>query len=98
MMFDQFSRYFYSKVLGVHLNMYMPQRTGLVFVKQMLAGIFPSLFLKDNEIPKLTPAGEIFIKVIRESGYMHLQSTKPDTIGWTLKHISNKQFTGIGYF
>ena len=61
--------------------MYPPPLTPLGFVKQTLAGIFPSLFLKENEIPKLTPAGDVFIKILRESGYMHIQATKPDTVG-----------------
>ena len=58
-----------------------PVLDGKGFLKQTIAGIFPSLFLKENEIPLLTPPLDVFIRVLRETGYMHLQATKPDTIG-----------------
>ena len=64
--------------------MYVPPLTAAGLVHQTLAGIFPSLFLKANEIEKLTPSGDVFIKLLRETGYMHIQATKPDTIGWAL--------------
>lgn len=43
---------------------------------------FPSLIATEEEIPFFTPMGErIFSSVILETGYMHIQATKPDTIG-----------------
>ena len=65
--------------------MCFPALDGKGLLKQTLAGIFPSLFLKENEIPKLTPPLDFAIGMLRESGYLHIQATKPDTIG--------KQFT-----
>ena len=71
----------YRNVLGVHLNMYPAPRNALGMIKQILSGYFPSLFLKESEVPRMTPTWSVFVKLIRESGYMHLQASKPDTIG-----------------
>ena len=47
---------------------------------------FPSLVFDEPEIEhkKLYPQWNRFQFLIRESGYMHLQATKPDTIGAAL--------------
>lgn len=49
---------------------------------QMLAGlVFPSLILNPADQHKVYPIGEKFMNLIQESGYMHIQATKPDTVG-----------------
>lgn len=55
-------------------------------VKTIIGAYFPSLVFNEPEIEhkKLYPQWERFSFLIRESGYMHLQATKPDTVGAAL--------------
>jgi len=52
--------------------------------KVLLAEYLPSLFFSQEtikkEYPKLFPLKEKIYYILEESGYMHIQSTKPDTI------------------
>jgi len=44
----------------------------------------PSLILKPSDYKKVIPLGEKFKYILGESGYFHLQATKPDTVGVAL--------------
>ncbi len=50
-------------------------------LKVMLSQFMPSLFLKPEEYSKVIPIGEKFTFLLAESGYFHIQATKPDTVG-----------------
>lgn len=56
--------------------------------KVLFAQYFPSLFFsaesREHDYGKLFPLGRTFNYMLEESGYMHIQSTKPDTIGSAL--------------
>jgi len=50
-------------------------------IRVFLAALCPSLFMHQDDIPKIFPLSKHYSNVIEESGYLHLQATKPDTVG-----------------
>ena len=50
-----------------------------------LAALKPSLFIDEQYTDFYFPLGAKFANIIEETGYMHIQSTKPDTIGTVLQ-------------
>jgi len=59
---------------------------GMAAVKFFAGMFFPSLVFNnpENDYNKMFPFLDKFYFLLRESGYMHLQATKPDTIGSAL--------------
>jgi hypothetical protein len=49
-------------------------------IKMMLARFFPSLFLNEEEKGN-SAVGLNLGLILRETGYFHIQATKPDTVG-----------------
>ncbi|KAK5642946.1 hypothetical protein RI129_009113 [Pyrocoelia pectoralis] len=70
-------------VLGVHSNMCLSQ-TPMSLIKMFIGSFCPSLVVEDKFKDKMYPLSKIFSNLLIETGYMHLQSTKPDTIGIAL--------------
>ncbi|XP_011359143.1 epoxide hydrolase 1 [Pteropus vampyrus] len=74
-----------SHVKGMHLNMALILRnfyTLTLFLGRRFGGLFG---YTERDMELLYPVKEkIFYSIIRESGYMHIQSTKPDTVGCAL--------------
>ncbi|ETN62699.1 epoxide hydrolase [Anopheles darlingi] len=56
----------------------------LASLKTMIASLAPSFFVEERYIPFYYPLGEYWKELVYESGYMHIQATKPDTIGAAL--------------
>lgn len=53
-----------------------------VLTMKMLAGmLMPSLVVAPDQAHKLFPFAKHFFEILQESGYMHIQATKPDTVG-----------------
>lgn len=56
--------------------------------KMLFAAYFPKLFFPietaDRDYRKLFPLWDKLTKLLSESGYMHIQTTKPDTVGAAL--------------
>ena len=77
----------FDRVRGVHVTMNGIPMDTLSILKLLIGGYFPSLIFDEPEIEykKLYPLWDSFKWVLRESGYMHLQATKPDTIGAALR-------------
>lgn len=52
----------------------------------LLGRRFPKLFgFTDVDVQRLYPATQkMLVETIKESGYMHIQATKPDTVGTDL--------------
>lgn len=74
---------------GLHINFAPPGKAGLVMILSILFGRrFPKLFgFTEHDVKRLFPTMEkLVVDAIKESGYMHIQSTKPDTAGE--RHIS----------
>ncbi|XP_031176961.1 epoxide hydrolase 1 [Sander lucioperca] len=71
-------------VRGLHVNFAPPSNPGLpITLSIMLGRRFPKLFgFTDLDIERLFPCMEkLVVESIKESGYMHIQATKPDTVG-----------------
>ncbi|KAK7791256.1 hypothetical protein R5R35_005580 [Gryllus longicercus] len=75
---------FPNSVLGYHSNMCFVN-SPLATVKQIISSIWPSLFIDEDKISNFRSFGERLMYLLEETGYMHLQSTKPDTIGVALR-------------
>lgn len=71
---------FPQNVIGYHSNMCFTQSTN-AFIKSMIASVYPSYFIPEEYVDFVFPLGEKFMNLLGETGYMHIQATKPDTIG-----------------
>jgi len=69
-----------KNVLGLHLNSCasMHPRANL---RRMIASFYPQMFMSAEEEKMYFPFSKLFSLIIRETGYMHLQWSKPDTVG-----------------
>ncbi|KAH8407400.1 hypothetical protein KR222_003359 [Zaprionus bogoriensis] len=72
-----------QNVLGFHSNMCV-NLSPKSQLKGLLAGLWPSLFVPHGHEDFFFPKSREFSFLIEESGYFHLQATKPDTIGSAL--------------
>lgn len=72
---------FPQNVIGYHSNMCVAFNSAAGVLKTIIAANFPSYFVEKEYEDFHFPYGEKMSNIILESGYMHLQSTKPDTIG-----------------
>ncbi|XP_071451836.1 juvenile hormone epoxide hydrolase 1-like, partial [Hetaerina americana] len=78
------SLFFPESVLGFHSNMCFTLGP-MHFVKLFLGSItWPTLFADEISASHIYPLSKTMSKIMRESGYMHIQGTKPDTIGIAL--------------
>ncbi|KAF8765091.1 Epoxide hydrolase 1 like protein [Argiope bruennichi] len=77
------AKYYTQRILGVHVNMLSGMPKSWDLVKATLVAYFPSL-IPAAEYKAFYPFLEKVKLLIAESGYFHLQSTKPDTIGCAL--------------
>ncbi|KAJ8009139.1 hypothetical protein DPEC_G00085790 [Dallia pectoralis] len=71
-------------VRGMHLNFAPPALLGLTTVLSLLLGRrFPKLFgFDDVDVQHIYPVFQnLVVETIKESGYLHIQATKPDTVG-----------------
>lgn len=71
-------------VKGLHLNFAPPAKMGLTHAMSIVLGkYFPKLVgFTDFDIQRLYPAMEkLVVQAVKETGYMHIQATKPDTAG-----------------
>ncbi|MED6282089.1 epoxide hydrolase [Characodon lateralis] len=71
-------------VKGLHVNFAPPSKPGLLMVLSIMLGRrFPKLFgFTEMDVERLYPCMEkLVVESIKESGYMHIQATKPDTAG-----------------
>lgn len=71
-------------VLGAHMNMCaaMHPLTPIVY---MVGSIYPLLLVDPPYQDRLFPLSSSYSFLIEESGYFHLQATKPDTVGVALR-------------
>ncbi|KAM9798097.1 epoxide hydrolase 1 [Neosynchiropus ocellatus] len=73
-----------QNITGLHINFAPPPRYSPTILLSILLGRhFPNLFGFTNfDIERLYPATKkLLIESAKESGYMHIQATKPDTVG-----------------
>ncbi|XP_074541865.1 epoxide hydrolase 1 [Halichoeres trimaculatus] len=71
-------------VKGLHVNFAPPSKPGLLMALSLMLGRhFPKLFgFTDLDVQRIFPCMEkLVVESVKESGYMHIQATKPDTVG-----------------
>ncbi|XP_043463106.1 juvenile hormone epoxide hydrolase 1-like [Leptopilina heterotoma] len=71
---------FPQHVLGMHSNMCVVSSAWST-VKTYFFSFFPSLLLPEEDHHLMYPMGEHWSRKIEETGYLHIQATKPDTLG-----------------
>lgn len=71
---------FPKRVLGVHINMCLASflRTNLALA---IVSPAPGLFMNERTVRANYPMKDRFMNTMLETGYMHIQSTKPDSLG-----------------
>ncbi|KAM3964889.1 juvenile hormone epoxide hydrolase-like protein 1 [Aphomia sociella] len=74
---------FPEDILGFHTNMPLSSRK-LSAVKMVTGAMFPSVIVDSKYINRIYPLTKLMSYLIKESGYFHIQATKPDTIGVAL--------------
>lgn len=72
-----------SNIIGIHRN-FGPSVSPL-HPKYLIGAYFPSLFFTPKEIEKNFPRFKKLSGLLLESGYFHIQATKPDTVGVALR-------------
>lgn len=77
---------FPDNVLGYHSNMCF-STSPLTHLKSFIAGYFPTAFVDAKFVDYHFPKSTRLLYTIIESGYFHLQATKPDTIGECHIHL-----------
>nr|CAD7394412.1 unnamed protein product [Timema cristinae] len=71
---------FQEKVLGFHSN-FCNTNPPLYYIKLLLGSFWPTLIVDEKHVDKTYPLSTHFSFLVEESGYFHIQATKPDTIG-----------------
>ncbi|XP_032783666.1 juvenile hormone epoxide hydrolase 1 [Daphnia magna] len=74
---------FPDRVKGLHLNMVAVSTIGSN-VGLMLGSLWPSLLMPADKVHLTYPLSSRFLHIIQETGYFHIQATKPDTVGMAL--------------
>ncbi|CAH1104541.1 unnamed protein product [Psylliodes chrysocephalus] len=76
--------FFPEKIIGMHSNMCFVN-TPLSNIKLALGSYYPSLIIEEEHqhlvYPRMEKIGNLFL----ETGYLHIQATKPDTVGVALR-------------
>lgn len=75
---------FPKSLLGVHSNMCFVNSV-CSNVKRLIGSFWPTLIVDEAHVDKVYPLGKHFADILEEMGYMHLQATKPDTLGVALR-------------
>ena len=50
-------------------------------IRMFIGAFFPSLIVEDHLADRMYPLSSFFAYLMEEFGYMHIQATKPDTVG-----------------
>ena len=75
---------FPEKVTGLHANMCTILMSASTFAWSVIGSYFPSLVGVSEHYSLYYPLSTTLSTLIEESGYFHIQATKPDTIGAAL--------------
>lgn len=68
-----------KEILGLHSNMCAAQSPRTI-LRTLLGTIWPSLVVSSEYQSRMYPLSKVFSHILLESGYMHIQATKPDTV------------------
>ncbi|XP_033223699.1 juvenile hormone epoxide hydrolase 1-like isoform X2 [Belonocnema kinseyi] len=72
-----------EKVFGAHLNMCYRNSPSSIFWT-LIGSFIPSLVIEKEHASKMYPLSHHWGRLVEETGYFHIQATKPDTIGSVL--------------
>ncbi|XP_071860145.1 juvenile hormone epoxide hydrolase 1 [Bombus fervidus] len=75
---------FPEKITGLHANMCTTLMSASTFIWSVIGSYFPSLVGVSEHYSLYFPLSTTLSTLIEESGYFHIQATKPDTIGAAL--------------
>ncbi|KPJ14867.1 Juvenile hormone epoxide hydrolase [Papilio machaon] len=75
---------FPDKVLGFHTNFPTVSFNSVANLCIFFASVWPSLIVEPELKSRMYPLSDHASRILEESGYMHIQATKPDTIGAAL--------------
>ncbi|XP_026738426.1 juvenile hormone epoxide hydrolase-like [Trichoplusia ni] len=76
--------FFPEEVLGYHANIGLVLSTKAM-VWQAIGSLWPSLIMDDlSLVDRIYPLSKTLSFQVRESGYLHIQASKPDTVGVAL--------------
>ena len=80
---ETLSEYFshFRNVRGLHVNMITAGVTTAIAVRHVFNTLLPSVFMSDLDRSFTRTSIEVIPLLLQESGYFHLQATKPNTIG-----------------
>ncbi|XP_049807840.1 juvenile hormone epoxide hydrolase 1-like [Schistocerca nitens] len=79
------AQYFPTSVLALHVNI-CPAEGLMSMIKGTIGSFWPTLFVERRYAHKVFPYWtNILNTVLQEMGYLHLQASKPDTIGIVLQ-------------
>ncbi|XP_011171353.1 juvenile hormone epoxide hydrolase 1 [Solenopsis invicta] len=73
---------FPDNIAGSHMNMCVGNfmsKSSMLWT--LIGSYFPSLVVESEYADRMYPLGHHMSRLLEESGYMHLQASKPDTIG-----------------
>jgi len=73
-----------ENVKGIHLNMNSARPKPKHYFQQFVGSFFPLFFYPKIESDKIFPLKRNFKNLLEETGYLHIQATKPDTVGFAL--------------
>lgn len=74
--------YYPDNVLGLHSNMCQGGQGPMAMLQLFIGTYIPSLVVDKEYQDRMYPLSEkIFQNILLESGYFHIQATKPDTVG-----------------
>ncbi|XP_034825793.1 juvenile hormone epoxide hydrolase-like isoform X1 [Maniola hyperantus] len=76
--------FFPQNVLGFHTNTPLLMFHPLENIFTLLGTLWPSLIVEPQLQSRMYPLREHLMRLAEESGYLHIQATKPDTIGIAL--------------
>ncbi|KAK2586579.1 hypothetical protein KPH14_011458 [Odynerus spinipes] len=71
-----------ERIIGVHSNMCVGSKPWNFW--NLIGSVFPSLVVEKEHEHKMYPLTKRWALLLEETGYMHIQATKPDTIGTAL--------------
>lgn len=69
-----------EEIYGYHSNLPYVQ-TGLGTIKALIGSLYPPMVVEKQYESLVYPLSKIYSYLLQETGYMHIQSTKPDTVG-----------------
>ncbi|XP_047036726.1 juvenile hormone epoxide hydrolase-like [Helicoverpa zea] len=75
---------FPEHILGYHTNMPMLGYNAMVTIYTLLGSVWPSFIVEPELADRMYPLSKHMSKIVEESGYFHIQATKPDTVGVAL--------------